>query len=74
MSDCSARVEFFLPIRPIIVTPFFFTEGIIWALNQINLDKKLNTLTRRKAIKKWDYSVISKKYENLYKKIIFNKS
>ncbi len=51
-----------------------FTEGIIWALNQINLDKKLNTLTRRKAIKKWDYSVISKKYENLYKKIIFNKS
>ena len=47
-----------------------FTEGIIWTLKQINLDKKLNILPRRKAIKTWDYSVISEKYEALYKKII----
>ena len=47
-----------------------FTEGIIWTLKQINLDNKLTILPRRKAIKTWDYSVISEKYEALYKKII----
>ena len=47
-----------------------FTEGIIWTLKQINLNKKLNILPRKKAIKTWDYSVISEKYEALYQKIV----
>lgn len=47
-----------------------FAEGIIWTLNQINLNNNLKNLARQKAIKNWDYSVISKKYKDLYEEII----
>ena len=47
-----------------------FANGIIWVSDQINLDKKLNNLARKRAIENWDYSVVAKKYESLYKEII----
>lgn len=50
-----------------------FAKGIIWILDQINIDNNLNKFAREKAVKKWDYSVITKKYETLYKEIILNK-
>ena len=50
-----------------------FAKGIIWISDQINLDKKLNNLARKRAIENWDYSVVAKKYESLYKEIIFKK-
>ena len=57
-----------------LATPFDikdFANGIIWVSDQINLDKKLNNLARERAVKNWDYEIVSKKYENLYQKIIF---
>ena len=47
-----------------------YAQGIIWTLNQIYLNKKLNKQARDRAIKNWDYSVISKKYETLYNEIL----
>ena len=42
-----------------------FAEGIIWTLNQINSENNLKNCAREKAIKNWDYSVVSKKYKTL---------
>ena len=47
-----------------------FAEGIIWTLEQINIDKKLNIHARKRAEMEWDYSVVAGKYEKLYKEII----
>lgn len=48
-----------------------FANGIIWMLDQIIINNNLNKLAREKAVKNWDYSVVSKTYETLYEEIIF---
>ncbi len=48
-----------------------FTRGIIWTLKQINTDEKLNIHARKRAVMEWDYSVVARKYETLYKEIIY---
>ena len=50
-----------------------FAKGIIWILDQINIDNNINNFAREKAVKNWDYSVVTRKYETLYKEIILNK-
>ena len=48
-----------------------FAEGILWTLDQVKLDNKLNYLSRRKALNNWDYSIVSKKYKTLYEEILY---
>ena len=48
-----------------------FANGIIWILDEISINNNLNKFARKKAVKNWDYSVVSKKYETLYEEIIF---
>ena len=48
-----------------------FANGIIWILDQIIINNNLNRFARKKAVKNWDYSVVSKTYETLYEEIIF---
>ena len=51
-----------------------FANGILWILEQNSLSKKLNKLSRERAVKNWDYSIVSKKFENLYEEIILESS
>ena len=47
-----------------------FAEGIIWISDKLIIDKKLNKYARKRAIDNWDYPVVAKEYETLYKKIV----
>tara|TARA_B100001093_G_C26824533_1_gene1013401 strand:- start:1153 stop:2466 length:1314 start_codon:yes stop_codon:yes gene_type:complete len=51
---------------------FSLAEGIRWILEDEKRNKNLGANARLKALKNWDYAIVSKMYSNLYEKIKLN--
>ena len=50
-----------------------FSHGIVWVLEQLLLNNKLNIAARKKALNLWDYSIIANHYQDAYQEILEKK-